>query len=169
MSPSAVPPNAAMTARPVARAEEVKAFRHARARGHAEIAFGIDERVLVLVDRDVELARDEDFKAIEGPRLPVLVGEPEHGLAPQDTLHVHAERLLQVFLDEAEHLVRLVDFHAPVWQAIVVAQSGHGTDVNPGNGGRAEVERNPVGLPMGERVQDALPARWGGHTAIPRH
>ena len=59
-------------------------------------------------------------------------------------------RLLEVVLDQAEHLVGLVDFDRALLQAVVVAQRGHATDVDAGDGGAAEVDGHGVRLPMGE-------------------
>ena len=193
MSPSAVPPKFAITARPVARAASTSAAIVARSssvsglnssrlsstfRWSSSKCFcrmieskkwkpfgirplgsadrspcGIDQRVAVRVDRHVELPGHEHFQPVEGPGLPVLVLEAEHRLPPEHALDVDAQRLLQVLVQQPQHLVRLVDLHRPLLQPVMVAQRGHATDVNARHRRAAEVDRHPVRLFVVQRVR----------------
>ena len=95
----------------------------------------------------------------ETPRLPVLVGKAEHGLAREHALDVDPHGLLQIVVDQAQHLERLVHLDRPLRQPVVVAQSGHATDVDAGNGGAAEIDRNAVRLAVFQGREHSLSAR----------
>ena len=117
---------------------------------------------------DVELFGDEDGKASEVPVLPIFVGEAEHVFAGQDGHGVDGEGGGEIFVDPAEHLVRLVDFDGLFAEAVIVPQSGDGVDVDAGDGGAAEVDGDAVWGLVGERGGDAsgTQGRCGLHGGV---
>ncbi len=151
------------------RVEEKAAFGHAPAGRHAAIPFRVNESVAGAVDVEFEAAANENLHAVEAPRLPVLIAESEHVAAPVDALHIDPHRLLQVLIDHAEHLVRLVNLHRPFLQAIEFAQPGHAGSVNASDGGAAEVDGDAIRGPVCQRFEHALAGRseggGGGHVA----
>ena len=75
-------------------------------------------------------------------------------LRREDALHVEPHGLLEVVVDQPEHLVGLVDLDRPLLQPVVVAQRGHAADVDAGDRRAAEVDRDPVGRLMRQRRLD---------------
>jgi len=120
-----------------------------------EVALGMDERVAVRVLGRLEMARDEDLEAVvQSPRRPGLVAEAEHRLRCEDALDVEAEDALQVVLDQAEHLIGLVDFDQALLQAVMMTEGVNDGDVHARDRRPAEIHRDPVGLLMVERPED---------------
>ena len=83
-------------------------------------------------------------------------------LRREDAFHVDAHCLLEVVLDQAEHLVRLVDLHGRRSQAVVVAERRDATDVDAGHAGAAEIDRHAVRLLVTEGRRHALLASHKG-------
>ena len=96
----------------------------------------------------LNIAGHEHLEPVEIPGLPVPVLEPEHRPAPEHTIDVDPERLLEVLVEQSEHLERLVHLHRPLLQPVMITQGGHATDMDSGHRRAAEVHRHPVWLPM---------------------
>ena len=144
------------------RIEEEPALRQAGARLGSQVALRIDQRVALLVDGRVELASDQDFQAVEVPKLPVIVGEAEHRVAAKQALGVDPHGALQIVFDQAQHLVRLVDLHGMPLQAVVLAQCSHASNVDAGNCRCTEIDGDPGRLAMRKRLEHGQAGRsWG--------
>ena len=100
------------------RVEEVARRRHPAARRHGRVALRKDEGVAPLVDGGAEVLRHEHLEAVRGgPRPPAVVAEAEHRLPADDPVDVDAHRVLEVLVEQAEHLIRLVHLHGPTARA----------------------------------------------------
>ena len=142
------------------RIEEEPVLRHVPARRRARVTLGIDQRAALLrLDADAEPFRHEHLEPIEGPGLPVAVLEAEHVGAAEQRRDVDADRVLEVVLDQAEHLVRLDDLHRPLLEAVIVPELGDAAHMHAGHRRSAEVHRHAVGRAMVDRVDDPLPFR----------
>ena len=151
----------------VGRVEKISAFRHPRAGQHAGVAFGINEPAAVRRGRDVEFARHQNRRAIEHrERFPAFVLETEHRARSMHADHVQAQRLAQLLVDLAEHLVGLDDFDA----MIAFAQHGLAQPVNrarahAGLKSRAEIHAQAVGRLMIQRGDQSFARSHGWHGA----
>ena len=142
------------------RIEEVAVLRHMPARTRAPVSLGIDQDPALLgLDRHPEILRHEHFEAVEGPWLPVAVLEAEHVGAAHERRHVDADRLLEVVLDQPQHLVGLAHLHQPLLEAVMVSQCGDAAHMHAGDGGAAEIDRQAIRLAMIDRVENALALR----------
>jgi len=142
------------------RVEEVAPLRHPAARRRGQVALGMDEDIAVGVAAGVEIDRDQDFEAVGHlPRLPVVVAKAEECSPARDALDVDTHRLLEIVLDEAQHLVGLVDLHGRRLQPVVVPERGHTAHVDPRDGGSTEVDRHSIGLEMAEGRENSVSAR----------
>ena len=152
------------------RVEEVKPSGHPAAWPGRQVALGVNQDVALLVHRGVEHPGDEHVESVEIPGLPVLVLEPEHRPAPVHTIDVDAERLLEVFVEQSQHLERLVHLYRPLLQPVMISQGGHATDMDSGHRRAAEIHRDLVRLPVRQCIEDPLPARrHGGRCLKGRH
>ena len=98
----------------------------------------------------VEVLGDEDVEAVEAPLAPAVVFEAEHGFAGEDAGDVETHGGAEVVLDEAEHLVGLVDLDGTLFETVVIAEGGDAGDVDAGDGAAAEVDGNAIRLAMRE-------------------
>src|SRR5579862_8985671 len=101
--------------------KEVATLRHAAAGRNGSIALGIDQRVAARIGDGVEVARDENFEAVEAPVLPSLDGKAEHSAAREDADHVDAHGRTQIFFNRCEHLERLMYANGALFEAVVIA------------------------------------------------
>jgi hypothetical protein len=149
--------------------EEVAALGHAAARLCRDVALRVDHDAARGLLRGPEVLGDEHLLAPRRPPgPPAFVREAEQCVAREDAVGVDAQRLLQVVLDQAEHLVGLVDLHRPSLEAVVLAQLRDDARVDAGDRCRAEVDRNAVGLAVAERRPDALAALHGASSPATR-
>ena len=84
--------------------------------------------------------------------------KPNTFVEPPEADHVDAQGVQQVGGDLAEHLVGLdhLDRRAGRVEPQRLAELVDGADVHAGDGAAAEVQRDAVGLRVGERALDAL-------------
>ncbi len=141
------------------RVEIEPALGHPPAGLQRAVVLGIHEDVAAGLGPGVEAAGHQHGRAVEGgPRLPVLILEAEERLGPAQADHVHAQGVLQVGGDFAQHLIRLDDFdrRARRVELQCLPEPVHAADVHPGDGAAAEVQGNVVGLLMVQGGFDAL-------------
>ena len=64
----------------------------------------------------------------------------------KDANHIDAHCVLQVLIQQSQHLEWLVNAHRPLLKSVIVAQCGHATGVHTGDGSSTEIDRDAVRL-----------------------
>ncbi len=79
-------------------------------------------------------------------------------LRAEDAFHIEAHGLAQIVFHQAEHLVRLVDLDGPLFEPVMLAQSGDDAGVNTGGACGPEIYGDAIGLFVAKRRLQPFPA-----------
>src|SRR5450756_2013526 len=95
------------------------ALQHPATRRHLQVSFRMDESVSGGIFRKVEQPRHQYLQTvIQPPFLPILTREAKQGIPAVDRFHIHADPRFEIFIKDAQHLIRLMDFDRPLFKSV---------------------------------------------------